>query len=98
MRDDYKYEEAKCELKYIPAPKSGGTWTIFEKHRGKRVFNVPNDLSFCADNPEFVLKSDYDALKVELNKHKEYLEAVLMNSPDKSKYHYLAGTVLKMEK
>ncbi len=60
-----RYETEQCELKYIPVPQPF-VWNIFEKHRGKRVFNVPEDLAFCVDNPALVLQSDYQILESKL--------------------------------
>lgn len=59
------YITEECDLKYIDPPKENEVWTIFEKHRGKRVFNVPNDPAFCVSNPEFVLKSAYDKMEAQ---------------------------------
>lgn len=54
-----EYKTETVELKYCDFKTP---WNIFEKFRGKRVFNVPNDLSLCVENPELILKSDYDEL------------------------------------
>lgn len=66
MSAEYKTEQV--ELKYIEFKTP---WNIFEKHRGKRVFNVPNDLSICVDNPNLVLESDLIAAQAEIARLKE---------------------------
>jgi hypothetical protein len=91
------YVKELVELKYIEPIKSGKVWNIFEKHRGKRVFNVPNDLAFCVENPDLVLKSDHDQ-KVKLleaalekcreQRNKEIQEQVFAFSPD-GDYEYI---------
>lgn len=60
------YRNEECELKYIKPPKDNETWTLFERHRGKRVIHIPNDVFTCVSNPEFVLKSAYEQLKKEI--------------------------------
>lgn len=69
MSAEYKTEQV--ELKYIEFKTP---WNIFEKHRGKRVFNVPNDLSVCIDNPSLVLESELTAAQAEIEVLKAKLE------------------------
>lgn len=61
-----RYETKLVELKYIEPIKSGGTWNIFEKHRGKMVINLPNQLG-VGENPPLMLVSDHDQEVAKLN-------------------------------
>lgn len=82
----YTYDES-VELKYIEPIKSGGVWNIFEKHRGKRVFNVPNDLAFCVTNPDLMLKSDHDTILKSKDDEIEQLKQQLKKAEDVIRFY-----------